>query len=202
MNYPIAPNSLSLCPFCSGKPCHLQQEDLHKIRCTHCGAEIKAQTSDNAVRAWNIRARSRQTPMEVYKAQLKAELSPENYLVACGVLDHLIRETIGYLKRREFLPPREPVPTGAPDFWWRHLDPTDGGASPEEIMARLDQTERPDLLYSAFKGPSKWAVSYDAREGRIVELFDTETEAQVYCDALVGRRRAAGLRRWQNEGLD
>jgi len=78
MNYPIAPNSLSLCPFCSGKPCHLQQEDLHKIRCTHCGAEIKAQTSDNAVRAWNIRARSRQTPMEVYNAQLKAELSPEN----------------------------------------------------------------------------------------------------------------------------
>jgi hypothetical protein len=140
--------------------------------------------------------------MEVYNAQLKAELSPENYLVACGVLDHLIRETIDYLKRREFLPPRETVPTGAPDFWWRHLDPTDGGASPEEIMARLDHTERPDLLHSAFTGPSKWAVSYDAREGRIVELFDTEIEAQAFCDALVAGRRSAGPRRWQSEGLD
>jgi Restriction alleviation protein Lar len=63
MNYPIATDSLSLCPFCNGKPCYLQQEDLHKIRCTHCGAEVKAETSDNAVHAWNIRARSRQTPM-------------------------------------------------------------------------------------------------------------------------------------------
>jgi hypothetical protein len=123
MNDPMAAGSLTLCPFCNGKPCYLQQDGLHKIRCIHCGAEVKAKIYDNAVRAWNIRARSRQTPMEAYNAQLKVELSPENYPVACGVLDHLIRETIDYLKRREFLPPRDPLPTGAPNFWWRHLNP-------------------------------------------------------------------------------
>jgi len=190
MNDPMAADSLNLCPFCDGKPCYLQQDDLHKIRCMHCGAEVKAEIYDNAVRAWNIRVRSRQTPMEVYNAQLKAELSPENYLVACGVLDHLIRETIDYLKRREFLPPRDPLPTGTPHFWWRDLDPTDGADSPDEIMSRFGQTERPDLLHSAFMGPSKWAVSYDAREGRVVELFDTEIEAQAYCDALAAGRRS------------
>jgi hypothetical protein len=186
MGNPKAADSLSQCPFCNGKPCYFQQENLHGIRCLDCGAEVKAETYDNAVRAWSIRARS--TPMEAYNAQLKAELSPENYLVACGVLDHLIRGTIEYLKGREFLPPRDPLPTGTPHYWWRDLDPADGGGSPDEIMSRLGQTERPDLLHSAFMGPSKWAVSYDAREGRVVELFDTEIEAKAYCDALAARR--------------
>jgi hypothetical protein len=126
--------------------------------------------------------------MEAYNAQLKAELSPENYLVACGVLDRLIRETICYLKRRKFLPPRDPLSTGTPHFWWRDLDPPDRGGSPDEIMSRLGQTKRPDLLHSAFMGPSKWAVSYDARECCVVELFDTKKEAQAYCDALAAGR--------------
>lgn len=50
------PNELELCPFCDSNAGYSQYKDgFHSIGCEKCGAEISAETKEEAEAKWNAR---------------------------------------------------------------------------------------------------------------------------------------------------
>lgn len=86
----------------------------------------------------------------------------------------------------------ERLKNAEPDWWWCDLDPDDSGDSAYEAMHGYSPRLKPVHLHSSYHGPSKWGVvtlkelpKPDDSDGDGEEeafLFDTEEDAQKFCD--------------------
>jgi hypothetical protein len=80
-----------------------------------------------------------------------------------------------------------------PDFWWCDIDPDESGESPHEAMHGYRPRLTPVLLHSSFVGPDKFGVIYEVDDETETALFDTEKEAQEFCDKQRAAPRPASL---------
>ena len=51
-------NDLKKCPFCGGEATIQPEGDYHEIHCVDCGIELDRHTYEEAVTAWNTRAKT------------------------------------------------------------------------------------------------------------------------------------------------
>lgn len=73
-----------------------------------------------------------------------------------------------------------------PDWWYCDIDPDESGDSAYEAMYNNRERLEPVKLHSSYIGPTKWGVMHDSAEddGEAATTFDTQEEAQKFCDEL------------------